>query len=82
MNIVCPARFSDAARALADGNPCYPTLMPIAERMAVRVVSAMLMITLHLLFFSFVMMMVIFDTLIDVAVDAEDTSAVDENLGE
>lgn len=64
------------------GTLCYPTLKPIAERMAVRVVRAMLMITLHLLFFSFVMMMVIFDTLGDVAVDAEDTTAVDENLGE
>ena len=50
--------------------------------MAVRVVRAMLIITLHLFFDSLVISVVRFDFLRDVTVYAEDTSAVDEDLSE
>lgn len=61
---------------------CYPMLKPRAERMAVRVVRAMLIITLHLFLFSLVIVVVFLDFLRDVTVDAKDASAVDEDLGE
>lgn len=50
--------------------------------MAVRVVRAMLMITLHLFFDSLVIVVIFLDFLRDVAVYAKDASAVDEDLGE
>ena len=46
------------------------------------VVRAMLMITLHLFFDSLVIVEVFLDFLRDVTVYSEDTSAVDEDLGE
>ena len=56
--------------------------------MAVSVVRAMLMMTLHLFFDSLVMIVggfivyvVVFNLLINVGIDAKDTSAVDEDLG-
>ena len=57
--------------------------------MAVRVVRAMLMMTLHLFFDSlviivwrFVVYVAILDFLVDVGINAEDGAAVDEDLGE
>ena len=50
--------------------------------MAVRVVRAMLMITLHLFFDSLVIVVIFLDFLRNVTVYAKDTSAVDEDLGE
>ena len=57
--------------------------------MAVRVVRAMLMMTLHLFLFSvviivweFVVYVAIFNLLVDVRIDAKDATAIDENLGE
>lgn len=50
--------------------------------MAVRVVRAMLMMTLHLFLFSLVIVVIFLDFLRNVTVYAKDTSAVDENLGE
>ena len=50
--------------------------------MAVRVVRAMLMITLHLFFDSLVIVVIFLDFLRDVTVYAKDASAVDEDLGE
>ena len=57
--------------------------------MAVSVVRAMLMMTLYLFFDSLVMIVggfivyvVVFNLLINVGIDAKDTSAVDEDLGE
>ena len=60
----------------------YPMVKPRADRMAVRVVRAMFMITLHLFLFSLVIVVIVFDFLRDVTVYSEDTSAVDEDLGE
>ena len=64
-------------------------MKPRAERMAVRVVRAMLMMTLHLFFDSlviivwrFVVYVAILDFLVDVGINAEDGAAVDEDLGE
>ena len=54
---------------------------PRAERMAVRVVRAMLMMTLHLFLFSLVIVVIFLYFLRDVTVYAKDTSAVDEDLG-
>lgn len=50
--------------------------------MAVRVVSAMLMMTLHLFLFSLVIVVIFLYFLRDVTVYTKDTSAVDEDLGE
>ena len=50
--------------------------------MAVRVVRAMLMMTLHLFLFSLVIVVIFLYFLRDVTVYAKDTSAVDEDLGE
>ena len=50
--------------------------------MAVRVVRAMLMMTLHLFLFSVVIVVIFLDFLRDVTVYAKYTSAVDEDLGE
>ena len=55
---------------------------PRAERMAVRVVRAMLMMTLHLFLFSLVIVVIFLYFLRNVTVYAKDTSAVDEDLGE
>ena len=49
--------------------------------MAVRVVRARLMITLHLFFDSLVIVVIFLDFLRDVTVYSKDTSAVDEDLG-
>ena len=50
--------------------------------MAVRVVRAMLMMTLHLFLFSLVIVVIFLYFLRNVTVYAKDTSAVDEDLGE
>ena len=57
--------------------------------MAVNVVRAMLMMTLHLFLFSlviivwrFVIYVAVLDFLVDVGINAEDGAAVDEDLGE
>ena len=50
--------------------------------MAVRVVRAMLMMTLHLFLFSLVIVVIFLYFLRDVTVYTKDTSAVDEDLGE
>ena len=50
--------------------------------MAVRVVRAMLIITLHLFLFSLVIVVIFLYFLRDVTVYAKDTSAVDKDLGE
>ena len=50
--------------------------------MAVRVVRAMLIITLHLFLFSLVIVVIFLYFLRNVTVYAKDTSAVDEDLGE
>lgn len=57
--------------------------------MAVRVVRAMFMITLHLFFDSlviivwrFVVYVAVLNLLVDVRINAEDGAAVDKNLGE
>lgn len=60
----------------------YPTLKPRAVRIAVRVVRTMLMMTLHLDFFSLVIVLIFLDFLRDVTVYAKYTSAVDEDLSE
>ena len=56
--------------------------------MAVRVVRAVLMMTLHLFFDSlviivwrFVIYIAVFNLVVDVRINAKDTSAVDEDLG-
>ena len=49
--------------------------------MAVMVVRAMFMMTLHLFLFSLVIIVILLDFLRDVTVDSKDTSAVDEDLG-
>ena len=56
-------------------------MKPRAERMAVMVVRAMFMMTLHLFLFSLVIVAIFLDFLRDVTVDSKDTSAVDEDLG-
>lgn len=56
-------------------------MKPRAERMAVRVVRAILIITLHLFLFLLVIVVIFLDFLRDVTVDSKDTSAVDEDLG-
>ena len=56
-------------------------MKPRAERMAVRVVRAMFMMTLHLFLFSLVIVVILLDFLRDVTVYSKDTSAVDEDLG-
>ena len=50
--------------------------------MAVMVVRAILMMTLHLFLFSLVIVVIFLDFLRDVTVYAKDASAVDEDLGE
>ena len=50
--------------------------------MAVRVVRAMLIITLHLFLFSLVIVVIFLYFLRNVTVYAKDTSAVDKDLGE
>ena len=57
--------------------------------MAVSVVRAMLIITLHLFFDSlviivwrFVIYVAVFNLVVDVGINAEDGAAIDENLGE
>ena len=50
--------------------------------MAVRVVRAMLMMTLHLFLFSLLIIVIFLYFLRNVTVYAKDTSAVDEDLGE
>ena len=50
--------------------------------MAVRVMRAMLMMTLHLFLFSLVIVVIFLYFLRNVTVYAKDTSAVDEDLGE
>ena len=63
-------------------------MKPRAERMAVRVVRAILIITLHLFFdplviivWRFVVCVAVFNLVVDVRINAKDTSAVDEDLG-
>ena len=50
--------------------------------MAVMVVRAMFMMTLHLFLFSLVIVVILLDVLRDVTIYSKDTSAVDEDLGE
>ena len=49
--------------------------------MAVMVVRAMFMMTLHLFLFSLVIVVIFLDFLRDVTIYSKDTSAVDEDLG-
>ena len=49
--------------------------------MAVMVVRAMFMMTLHLFLFSLVIVVILLDFLRDVTIYSKDTSAVDEDLG-